>query len=377
MQKFGLIVALVLITSPISAQEPGASEAPVPSVEFLDQVEIPSGARLDDACIGGLSGLTYDAESDRFYAVADARREARFFRLRIPITTDAAGRSKLGEVAFEQAILLRSREGEPYADGVVDPEGIVWLGDGTLWISSEGVATRSIAPFVDRVEAESGAWSGSVPVPLDYVPQHDGELQIRGVRNNRGFEGLASSPDRRQLFVGTEASLAQDDLTRLEPGDTFYGRLLRYHLEKPPRLGEELLYPLVQPAGDDVVAFGLTELLALDDQGHLLALERVARGSSGVESKLFELRLDERSSPAALSRAANPDLSTPQKSLILDFDQAGLPRENYEAMTLGPRLADGGESLLILGDNDNPYCKSAEELDRVRPTRLLLFRLRR
>ncbi len=373
-----LIIALSLIAMPVLALEPIMSEMPAPRLELLDQVEVPSGARLGDTCIGGLSGLTYDAEGDRFYAVADARREARFFRLRIAIITDAAGRSKLGDVAFEQAVRLKTREGMPYADDVVDPEGIAWLGDGTLWISSEGVAKRDIAPFVDRVEVSSGAWLGTASLPLDYIPRHDGERQIRGVRNNLGFEALALSPDRRQLFIGTESSLAQDDLAGLAPGDTFYGRLMQYYLEKTPRLGVNLLYPLVQPDGD-VVAFGLTELLALDDQGHLLALERVARGNAGVESRIYELRFAQRSLPIAPSRVAASagDHQSLSKRLVLDFSKVGIARENYEAMTLGPRLADGGESLLVLGDNDNPYCKSPDQLDRVRSTRLLLFRLRR
>jgi len=41
-----------------------------------------------------------------------------------------------------------------------------------------------------------------------------------------------------------------------------------------------------------------------------------------------------------------------EKTLLLDLDTLGLPLDNVEGMTLGPRLPDGRRSLLLVSDNN-------------------------
>ena len=62
---------------------------------------------------------------------------------------------------------------------------------------------------------------------------------------------------------------------------------------------------------------------------------------------------------------------------VLDFSRLPILLDNFEGLSFGPPLPDGGESLLVLGDNDNTECEPPASLARLRPTKLLLFRLRR
>ncbi len=55
------------------------------------------------------------------------------------------------------------------------------------------------------------------------------------------------------------------------------------------------------------------------------------------------------------------------KKLVLDLTQLGIKLDNLEGMTLGPRLPDGSQSLVMISDdNFNPQ----------QVTQLLLFRLK-
>ncbi len=144
-------------------------------------------------------------------------------------------------------------------------------------------------PFVDLVDVESGAWLATVPLPPGFRPRHEGATQVAGVRNNLGLESLSLSPDRRHLYAATESALAQD-AAGLAAGAEHFARLLHFELEPAPRLAGQYLYPLTLPAGD-ILVHGLVELLALDDAGHLLAMERTYGRDIGLTARLFEVRL--------------------------------------------------------------------------------------
>ena len=57
-------------------------------------------------------------------------------------------------------------------------------------------------------------------------------------------------------------------------------------------------------------------------------------------------------SPAmAMSRVSGPD-GTTSKSLLLNLDTLGIPLDNVEGMTFGPRLRGGKRTLLLVSDNN-------------------------
>ena len=86
---------------------------------------------------------------------------------------------------------------------------------------------------------------------------------------------------------------------------------------------------------------GVVELLPLDDE-HLIAMERsfsVGAPGTGNSIKLYTVTL----------RGAG---KVAQKRLLLDLDELGIPLDNVEGLTFGPRLRHGRRSVVLVSDNN-------------------------
>jgi hypothetical protein len=134
----------------------------------------------------------------------------------------------------------------------------------------------------------------------------------------------------------------------------------------PALLISENLYPL-----DDSVRWsiynGLTKLLALEQGGHLLSLERNF-GFLGFGAKLFEITTGSATDTSRIAslKGELTKVEPINKRLLLDLQDIGIPLDNLEAMTLGGRLPDGTQSLILVSDDNF-------NSDQV--TQFLLFRL--
>ena len=373
-------LALLSAASGLRADDPDSI-----SLQLLSEVNIPGGTWFEGTCVGGLSALHYDPAGDRYFAVSDGRRGARFYTLRIEIVPgldpDGEDRPRIAGVTFEGVVRLETREGLPYPDDRVDPEGFVLRDATSAYLSSEGVARDGVPPFIDVVHVGTGAWLATLPLPMAFRPRHDDGTQTTGVRNNLGLESLSLSPDRRHLYTASESALAQD-AEGIAAGVRHFARLLHFEDRARPggepewALAGQYLYPLTMPEGD-VVVHGLTELQALDDSGRLLALERTFARDVGLTVRLFEIRLSETRSQVDRSRLSPAARALPvlDKREVLDFAELPILLENFEGLTFGPRLEDGSRTLFVLGDNDNTECLPPTSPSQLRSTRFLLFRL--
>lgn len=84
----------------------------------------------------------------------------------------------------------------------------------------------------------------------------------------------------------------------------------------------------------------VVELLPLDDD-HLIAMERsfsVGAPDTGNTIELYEVALRKD--------------GTARKRLLLDLDELGIPFDNVEGMTFGPRLRHGDRSVVLVSDNN-------------------------
>jgi glycerophosphoryl diester phosphodiesterase len=320
-------------------------EAPPEPLEldFLGQAVTPFGTGFGGLQIGGLSALTYDAESDAFLALSDDRTpQARFFTVRLDLSD---GMLSTGDQSFTGVQVLADANGRPFANGALDPEGLAITEDGSFYFSSEGDANALVAPLVGTLSA-FGTQTGSLPVGGDHLPAAN---QASGIRNNLAFEALTLSPDGQRLFVGTENALYQDG----PAADLYTGspsRVVEYSTATGRQVAEytyrtEPVQDAPSPAG----AFsnnGLVELLALDDRGTLLALERsFSTGVPGNDIRLFLARPD----PAGADATGCVPL---RKELVLDFDDLGITLDNVEGMTFGPELPDGRRTLVLVSDDN-------------------------
>ncbi len=314
------------------------------SMDFLDQYQLPK-TKFEDTQVGGLSAITYDRHNDRFYTLSDDRSEfapARFYTLKLTLDSLDPKKPKIQTVGIEGVTFLTGEDGKPYSKGTVDPEGIVLSPLRSIFVSSEGVARDGIPPFVREFNLQTGQWRRSLPVPDRYIPNRKGEQQTKGVQDNLGFEALTIAPgefaagEPFRLFTATESSLVEDK-EELSADQGAKSRLLHYLVEANRAiLLSEHLY-VQDPLSNGALMTGLTELIAIDQGGHLLSLER-SFGPAGFQVKLFQLTMGGATDTSRVASLKGPSskIQPIYKKLLLDLNTLGIPLDNLEGMTLFP-----------------------------------------
>ncbi len=391
-----LLASLTFLLSACSLPQVKAEDRLFQNIqlELLGEQIIPQGTVFKNTLIGGLSGLTYSPTDNTFYTVSDDRSDkapARFYQFKLALDRDA----KPTGIEFLKVVTLKNDNGEPFAPGTIDAEGIAVTPQGTVWVSSEGNAKRDIHPFVREFSLTTGKPLRNIFYPDHYVPQEvtpdvtpevtpaksdrtTGKDALRqGIQDNQGFESLTLSANAARLsplepyrlFTATESDLEQDKLAEdLEPTQGPRPRLMHYYVEKSRiDLIGEYLYPLEpRPMGSD--NYGLVELLSLDGSGRFLALER-SLGLTGFKVKVFQMVLAGAQDTSALPIVKNlpKAVKSAQKELLLDLQTLDITLDNLEGMTLGPRLPDGTQSLIMISDDN---------FNKLQKTQLLVFRIK-
>ena len=358
MRMWTRAVAVAVTVCAIGALSSGPSltasnGARPPRLEFLGEAIVPTGTTFQGTTIGGLSSITYDPALGVFYSLSDDQsvlQPARFYTLRIDV---ADGRLDDGDVEFLDVTTLLAPDGQPYPASSFDPEGFTLAKSGEFIVTSEGIATRNIAPWVRRYDRD-GTYLGDLFVPEAFTVLSPG---THGVRQNLAFEAAAVAPDGRHLFVGMEGALVQDG-PAATVNDRSPARVLRYNLATR-NLDRQYVYVTdtvvetpVPPTAFSVN--GLVELLPFNTQ-FMLAMERsfsVGVPGTGNTIKLFSIAVPGADNVNGLDSIAGRTVRTVAKTLLLDLDVLGIPLDNIEGMVIGPDLPDGRRSLILVSDNN-------------------------
>jgi hypothetical protein len=344
--------AVVSVATMLAAAGPAAADGSQADLRFRGQAIVPTGTTFQGTTVGGLSSITYDSKRRVFYAISDDASQfqpVRFYTVGLDVRD---GRLSDGDVRFEDITTLLAPDGRPYAPFSLDPEGLALTKDRELIFTSEGVANGLIDPFVRRYSL-AGSFLGSLPVPQPFLVTGD---QSSGVRQNLGFESAGVPRKGRLAFTATENALFQDG----PPATVSNGspaRILRYDLRtgRPDRQWVYETDPVAQPPvpATQFSVNGLVELLPLDEE-HLIAMERsfsVGAPGTGNTIKLYEVAL--RGATDINGVDTLPDHVRPaRKTLLLDLDELGIPLDNVEGLTFGPRLPHGRRSVVLVSDNN-------------------------
>ncbi|MBD2530444.1 esterase-like activity of phytase family protein [Nostoc flagelliforme FACHB-838] len=341
-----LIISFVFTNLPSNAVE-------VSSIEFIGEATLPKGLILRKTEIGGLSGVTYNAKNNLYYTISDERGQkaaARLYTLKIDLSK---GSLEKGKVVPVSVTTLLNENGQTFRPGESDTEGIALTNKGTVFISSEGDAARLINPFIKEFSLSSGKEIVTLPIPNKFLPDKTGQ---QGIRNNLAFESLTITPDNKHLFTATENALIQDGVAA-KPNVGSPCRILQYNLfnnqpEKEFLYQTEPVSPFLNLTGK--FASGLPDLVALDNQGHFLSLERSFTGL-GFAISLFQVSLegaDDIHKIDSLLAVDSKNIKPVQKTLLLDLRKLDVLLDNIEGLTLGPKLSDGQQSLIIISDNN-------------------------
>lgn len=344
-----LIISLVFASLPSNAVE-------VSSIEFIGEATLPKGLIFQKTEVGGLSGITYDAKNNLYYAISDDRGQkaaARFYTLKIDLSK---GSLQKGAVIPVSVTTLLNENGQTFRPGETDTEGIALTNKATVFISSEGDVAKLINPFIKEFLLSSGREIKTLLIPNKFLPD---KISKKGIRNNLAFESLTITPDKKHLFTATENALIQDGVAA-KPNIGSPCRILQYNLlnnqpEKEFLYQTEPVRPFLNVTGK--FASGLPDLLALDNQGHFLSLERSFTGL-GFAISLFQVSLegaDDIHQIDSLLAVDSKNIKPVQKKLLLDLRTLNVLLDNIEGLTLGPQLPDGQQSLILVSDNNfNP-----------------------
>lgn len=331
----------ILLAGALTLSACGSAQA-APDFEYLGQRQVPHAAMFDGTLIGGLSGISYDAATGLYYLVSDdrsAKNPARFYTARIALSDNG-----IDDVQFVSTRPWLDRDGRPFAPldtaaqpPVVppDPEGIAFdARRQRLYWTSEGErrddGTR-LDPWV-RIAGLDGGYLGEFDLP----PQLRMSDSEHGARQNSALEGLSLTPDGRHLWAAMEGPIFEDSV----PPDEQHGastRITRYDVDTGVA-DAEYRYPLdpvsAGPGGDN----GLSDLVALDDATFLV----IERGY-GTHTAVRIYRAGVIAGSSELSKTLLADLTT----------TPGLsPLDNIEGITLGPRLVDGRQSVILVSDDN-------------------------
>lgn len=370
LRKFSLILlfTLPLIIISLFFSNFASASVIITNVEFIGQATLPTGLSFQNTELGGLSGITYDAKNNLYYGISDDRGEkapARFYTLKIDLSK---GKLTNKDVIPVGVTNLLNANNQSFVPTTTDTEGIALTNQDTIFVSSEGNTDKLINPFIQEFALASGKTISTLTIPDRYLP--DPQKQ-KGIRNNLAFESLTITPNQKFLFTATENALIQDG-TATKPGVGSPCRILEYNLlTKQPE--QEFLYqtqpvtPLFNPTGK--FASGLPELLALDNEGHFLSIERSFTGL-GFTVFLFQVDLDGATNIRNLDSIAKGDISKikpVKKKLLLDLRTLDVSLDNIEGLTWGAKLSDGQPSLILISDNN---------FNRLQQTQILAFKLK-
>jgi hypothetical protein len=300
---------------------------PLPLLSYLGQSQVAFGATFGDTIIGGLSGISYDAGRQLYYVISDDRSKqspARFYEVRLSLSDKG-----IDNVTVTGTHPLLDRTGQPFAPlnltGAVpvvppDPEGIAFdAGRQQLFWSSEGER------LTDREPVMADPW-----------------VRIAGL--NGGFLGEFTLPPNLRMsaeHTGPRRNLALEVLTRITKFDV---------ATTAPTA--QYAYPMEPPGHDakrngvsDLVALSDTTFLVLERSGAIPPVVRIYRAEIGSATDVLPTPSMQGAALTPMTKTLAVDLSETLKAQANRLD-------NVEGITLGPKLPDGRQTVVLVSDNN-------------------------
>ncbi|MEA5510540.1 esterase-like activity of phytase family protein [Crocosphaera sp. UHCC 0190] len=373
------------------------------ATDLSGQPNSPNGNRLG----GFFSDLYYDKANNVYYGLSDRGpgggtiaydTRVQKFTLDVDLNTGAISNfNLLDTILFTQngqnfdGLNPRVLNGDSAVLGLsFDPEGFVVAPNGNFYVSDE------YGPSVYEFDS-SGSFLRAFMTPDNLIPKEgatsnyvDGRGTITtGRQDNRGFEGLAISPDGTKLLAMLQDPLVNEGTSgtsddgrysgnlRIVEFDTITGNSTAqyiYQLESLVDINDRIPGTANDfPATSQGRNIGISAIIAINNH-EFLVLERDNRGlgvdaptvadvaNTPVGSKrIYSIDITGATDVSGISLAGTNTLPggiiPVSKSLFLDIqtalDNAGqIIPEKIEGLAIGPQLNDGSYALLIGTDSD-------------------------
>jgi len=342
------------------------------------------GTDANTGRVGYFSDIYYDPARGHWWAISDRgpgggtlhyETRVQRFRLKIDQATGAISGFKI-----LKTVIFKDELGNPL-DGIApnptsvlgnafDPEGfVVHPKTGHFLVSDE--YGPSLYEFNRR-----GIRVRAFTIPANLIPRNgatgtpnyaDDTGNTAGKRTNRGFEGLAISPDGAYAYAMLQSAMLNEG-----GGDGVCNRIVKFDTET----GEAVAQYAYQMEGSSQ-GRGISALVALNEH-EFLVLERNNRGIGGgaeatpPNKKVYHIDIDLKNakdvSDIPLNNTNCPDYAvtkTTKPDPFLDLGANTLPElgnrvpEKWEGLAIGPRLKGGNYLLLAGTDNDYSVTQNA------------------
>jgi hypothetical protein len=370
-----LTVALAAAVAPLGAQS-------LSNISYVNGMAIPgatqdlAGAASTFNRLGFFSDLYYDRNRNEWWGVSDRgpgggviSYDTRMQRFTIDIngTTGAISNFQVQQtVLFKSAgVPLNGLAPNPTTTlgNSFDPEGLVVVPQtGNFLVSDE--YGPSVLEF-DR----SGNLLRRFTAPANLVPQVGATPDYgstpptltAGREPNRGFEGLAISPDGKYAYAMLQNGAVTDGWAGGNRGK--YTRIVKYDIETGNAVAQ-YAYELDSSSQGR----GISSIVALGGD-RFLVLERNNRGVgvgatfASADKNIFEINLSGASDVTGINLPTTGALpigylAAGKSAKLIDLDANTLAAlgnkapEKMEGFAVGPMLADGSFMLLMGTDND-------------------------
>jgi hypothetical protein len=346
---------------------------------FVNGLDIPGsaldlsgGTSANDGRVGFFSDIYYDPIRSEWWGLSDRGpgggtiaydTRVQRFTLDVNPATGAISNFQIAQtIRFANAgASLSGLAPNPTSvlGNAFDPEGfVVNPRTGTFLVSDE--YGPSLYEF-DR----AGQFVRAYATPGNVVPRNAGTGvpnfandtgNTAGKRTNRGFEGLAITPDGKYAYAMLQSAMLDEgggngSVSRIVKFDTATGQAVAQYAYEMKRSGQ---------------GQGISALVALNDH-EFLVLERNNRGIgvgatlATADKEVYRIDL------AGATDVTGIDLDAPggvytkvtkNPAVFIDLDAdtlaalGGNSPEKWEGLTIGPMLAGGGYLLLAGTDND-------------------------
>jgi hypothetical protein len=337
---------------------------------------IPHDLEFDGTVVGGLSGIDFDPESDRYFLISDDRSErnpARFYIAHFNI--DDRGFSSFW---FGSVVYFRRPDGRAYPNqrdwaveqrqystaernvlGTVDPEEIRWDSrTGTLLWCQEGInvtdpdGTEILVNLAVRESDVHGNFIRDLPTPLNETVG-----TASGPRVDHALESLTLASGGDLVVTVLEDPLIGDGP---EPTAAAGGRSRITVQSRDGALLAQYAYdiePLPGSAGPAEGNLGIPSMLAWtkETRSKYIIIERAFVNGYGNRIQIYQTDLANATDIRDLSSAAGSSSAVvpAEKSLLVDLKDIGLDSlENVEGCTWGPDLPSGERTLVLVSDNN-------------------------
>ena len=361
-----------------ASDTPNMPERSVGSVKLIGQQILPRRMEFQGTVVGGLSGVDYDAATNRYVFMSDDRTTTdssnapRFYTASLNFSE-----TSFSGVQFLSTVSMKQPDGSVYPKvpeiKVADPESVridpvsgnlVWTSEGDRTVSATG--SRIIDPFIREMRPD-GTHVREYTLPSMFKMASTDA----GPRGNLAFEGLSFTPDKTRAVVIAEGPLYSDGPTPTTSAGAV-SRITVFDRGTGAAMAQ-YAYPVdkVQAVPDPVTAFsvsGATEILAVTNSRFLVLERSFSVGVVGNQVRLYEIDVTNASNVMNAAALA-PGATTPvSKRLVLDFETLKVQLggiANLEGMTFGPKLANGRDSLVVVADDNFPTADSTTDRNQI------------